>query len=179
MTKEKGSQAAASSLQQSYVSIRIDRGAILKENKRKNEEDTKNETERKAKLIKYDKEKRAIKRCLDCLTEDSESLEKKKISASSSSSASSITPATYTDFDIPNSWKIKEKKVIEKVITEKIVKKPTIRNDLNFTKYRTIVRNSYKHPLQKGTWGVDDVPQCICTSIDGCGVSCQNRLLFM
>ena len=69
-------------------------------------------------------------------------------------------PLAVEDFDIPDNWKKMKKQV-------------------DYPRYRTLHKSSYKLPLVRGSCCTDDLPQCCCRPQEECGAECQNRLLFM
>ena len=80
-----------------------------------------------------------------------------------------VLPSAIEDFDIPTEWK--DFKPIVSIKKEHA--------ESTFPRYRTLVRNSYKAPLQRGSCCDDDLPQCPCLPEEICGDECQNRLLYM
>ena len=46
-------------------------------------------------------------------------------------------------------------------------------------KYKTIHQNYYRQPLTRNNFTDDDIQYCSCNNITGCGVNCENRLLYM
>jgi hypothetical protein len=75
------------------------------------------------------------------------------------------------DFDIPMEWK-----VLPRVNNNSFRR----RSDLKYESYRTIIQNVYRYPLQRPYISRDESIQlCMCTNINGCDSSCQNRLLYM
>ena len=69
-------------------------------------------------------------------------------------------PLAVEDFDIPDNWKKMKKQV-------------------DYPRYRTLHKSSYRLPLVRGSCCTDDLPQCSCRPQEECGAECQNRLLFM
>ena len=71
-------------------------------------------------------------------------------------------PSLSEDFDIPSRWKTAEKPHLN-----------------TFPRYRALTKNLYRFPLQRGSCSADDVPYCSCDPAKGCGLDCENRVLFM
>ena len=47
------------------------------------------------------------------------------------------------------------------------------------TKYKTVIENYYHPPLTRNQFTDDDIQYCSCKPTTGCGVNCENRLLYM
>lgn len=71
-------------------------------------------------------------------------------------------PQISEDFDIPNAWKTAKKTPMS-----------------SFPRYRVLTKNFYRLPLQRGSCSTEDLPYCSCLSDEGCGIACENKLLFM
>lgn len=151
--------------QQSSSRIRIDRGAIIREKRREAEIEAADREEQKAKSALLGKEKHAVSRCVNFMTEACKDL-KEDVFSIYPSIVPFILSSVEEDFDIPPQWKEWKAAAIKT-------------SNESFERYRTLVKNSYKQPLQRGTCSVDDIPFCSCSPIEGCGSTCQNRLLFM
>lgn len=73
-----------------------------------------------------------------------------------------IPPTSQENFEIPEKWR--------RLCQLAVVGPP---------RYRSIERNLYRPPLQRGSCSADYIPKCSCSREDGCGADCQSRLLFM
>ena len=102
---------------------------------------------------------RATKRYKRLLMESSNNLLQKDFSPYPSVLPFQL-PAAVEDFDIPDNWKKMKKQV-------------------DYPRYRTLHKSSYRLPLVRGSCCTDDLPQCSCRPQEECGAECQNRLLFM
>jgi hypothetical protein len=155
-------------------STRLEHVTILKEKKRLGELNLKGR-ESKSQRIQYENDKE-----IDHVDQNTKITVPRTLSSVLPSMVPSIMPIDYEDFDVPDCWK-KGNNVFDSVIKDKqaVNRKPNIKSsEKNYPRYRTLIKNAYKLPLQRGSCLVDDIPQCSCDS-SGCGESCQNRLLFM
>ena len=107
----------------------------------------------------------------------------KVLLSSSSSSSSSRQKIISGNDDKENRRRIKSNK-------KKKRKTKAIVDDINTTtaitstttkiaKYKNINQNYYRQPLTRNHFTDDDIQYCSCNHITGCGVNCENRLLYM
>lgn len=116
---------------------------------------------RKSKRTKSENEDLSVRRCARLIADPCRVLKKAGFCVWPSN-AKSTFPTSSIDFDIPNDWK--------SCTRIQAVKLP---------QYRSLVKNFYRPPLQRGSCDPDDNPQCSCSQENGCDMHCQNRQLFM
>ena len=74
----------------------------------------------------------------------------------------------------------KKKKRKTKAIVDDINTTTTITSTTTtIAKYKNINQNYYRQPLTRNHFTDDDIQYCSCNHITGCGVNCENRLLYM
>ena len=100
------------------------------------------------------------------------------------SSSSSRQKIINSNDDKENRRRIKsnkKKKRKTKAIVDDINTTTTITSTTTTTiaKYKNINQNYYRQPLTRNHFTDDDIQYCSCNHITGCGVNCENRLLFM
>ena len=85
-----------------------------------------------------------------------------------------LPPTEEEDFDLPDELRLEVASA-----GERKHRSSSGASQPKFPRFKTIHKNYYRPPLQRSSCPLDEVPRCVCLPEEGCGDTCQNRLLFM
>lgn len=112
------------------------------------------------------------------LKEEAELLEVKNNIETFYNACNESIPLQCCDFELPTCWTVKP---IQKRKYDRIDESSSDEEDSqqDIPHYRGLKQNLYRAPLQRIVAPIEETPCCDCNPRIGCGVRCQNRLLYM